>query len=49
MTGGEAPRWELGRELPGIDAIADAYWTLHQQPRSAWTLEADLRPYCESF
>jgi len=33
----------------GVDAIADAYWALHIQPRSAWTLELDLRPYKESF
>ncbi len=32
-----------------IDAIADAYWWLHQQQRSAWTLELDLRPFKESF
>ena len=31
------------------DAIADAFWMLHQQPRSAWTQELDLRPYKESF
>jgi NAD(P)-dependent dehydrogenase (short-subunit alcohol dehydrogenase family) len=31
------------------DAIAEAYWQLHVQPRSAWTLELDLRPYKESF
>lgn len=31
------------------DAIADAYWRLHQQPRSAWTQELDLRPWAESF
>ena len=33
----------------GIDAIADAYWSLHRQARSAWTLEIDLRPYKERF
>jgi len=32
-----------------LDAIADAYWNLHAQPRSAWSLELDLRPYCEPF
>ena len=32
-----------------IDAIADAYWGLHQQQRSAWTLELDLRPFKEPF
>ncbi len=31
------------------DAIAEAFWTLHQQQRSAWTLELDLRPWSESF
>lgn len=31
------------------DAIADAYFALFAQPRSAWTLELDLRPYKESF
>jgi NAD(P)-dependent dehydrogenase (short-subunit alcohol dehydrogenase family) len=33
----------------GIDAIADAYWFLHHQQRSAWTLELDVRPWSESF
>ncbi|MFC0398513.1 SDR family NAD(P)-dependent oxidoreductase [Paraburkholderia rhizosphaerae] len=32
-----------------IEAIADAYWYLHQQHRSAWTHELDLRPFAESF
>jgi NAD(P)-dependent dehydrogenase (short-subunit alcohol dehydrogenase family) len=32
-----------------VDAIADAYWALHTQQRSAWTLELDLRPYKEKF
>ncbi len=32
-----------------VDAIADAYWLLHRQQRSAWTLELDLRPYGEPF
>jgi len=31
------------------DAIAEAYWQLHLQPRSAWTLETDLRPWVEKF
>jgi len=31
------------------DAIADAYWQLHLQPRSAWTHEMDLRPWMEAF
>ena len=31
------------------DAIAEAYWYLANQPRSAWTLELDLRPNGEEF
>jgi len=30
-------------------AIAESYWQLHTQHRSAWTHELDLRPYRESF
>lgn len=30
-------------------AIAETYWQVHKQPRSAWTLEMDLRPAAESF
>lgn len=32
-----------------IDAIADTYWHLHRQHRSAWTHELELRPYREPF
>ncbi len=31
------------------DAIAEAYWQLHRQQRSAWTHELDLRPWSESW
>jgi NAD(P)-dependent dehydrogenase (short-subunit alcohol dehydrogenase family) len=31
------------------DDIAEAYWMLHTQPRSAWTLELDVRPDRETF
>ena len=40
------------KEKDGIlqpDAIADAYWFVHTQHRSAWTHELDLRPYMEKF
>jgi NAD(P)-dependent dehydrogenase (short-subunit alcohol dehydrogenase family) len=40
----------LGAEgMLNPDDIAEAYWMLHSQPRSAWTLELDLRPDRESF
>lgn len=32
-----------------LEDIADAYWYLHTQPRSAWTQELDLRPFKEPF
>lgn len=32
-----------------VDDIAGAFWTLHAQPRSAWTLELDVRPFKETF
>jgi NAD(P)-dependent dehydrogenase (short-subunit alcohol dehydrogenase family) len=41
-----------GREDDGllnIDAIAENYWHIHRQPRSAWTQELDLRPFKETF
>ncbi len=31
------------------DHIAENYWMLHQQPRSAWTHELDLRPWIEPW
>jgi len=31
------------------DAIAETYYQLHRQPRSAWTHELDLRPWVEKF
>ena len=35
--------------LLGLEALAEVYWQLHAQPRSAWTQELDLRPYKEPF
>ena len=31
------------------EAIAEAYWQLHRQHRSAWTQELDLRPWTETW
>jgi NAD(P)-dependent dehydrogenase (short-subunit alcohol dehydrogenase family) len=31
------------------EAIAEAYWQLHCQPKSAWTHEMDLRPWMETW
>ncbi|MDM0059075.1 SDR family NAD(P)-dependent oxidoreductase [Variovorax fucosicus] len=32
-----------------LDAIAESYWQLHLQHRSAWSQEIDLRPFKEPF
>ena len=46
---------ELGAEEQSAEpvmnpaAIAEAYWGLVKQDRSAWSLELDLRPHREKF
>ena len=40
---------EKPEEYLDPDAIADSYWHLVEQDRSAWTLELDLRPHVEEF
>jgi NAD(P)-dependent dehydrogenase (short-subunit alcohol dehydrogenase family) len=30
-------------------AVADAYWQLYQQPKSAWTFEMEIRPFKERW
>ncbi len=50
-----APRYEAQSDERGPDsllepqAIAQQYLVLHQQHRSAWTHELDLRPWVERF
>jgi NAD(P)-dependent dehydrogenase (short-subunit alcohol dehydrogenase family) len=45
---------DRAKDLPAdgmlaTDAIAELFWQLHAQPRSAWTFEADVRPWAEKF
>lgn len=40
---------EAPEEYLDPDAIAESYWHLVEQDRSAWTLELDLRPHVEEF
>ena len=45
------------RKIPGMtkdqmlnpDAIAETYWQIASQDRSAWTMETELRPFSEKF
>ncbi|KAG7006514.1 protein arginine N-methyltransferase skb1 [Physcia stellaris] len=43
--------WKVEGEDAKIsaDAIADAYWYLHTQPRTTFTNEIDIRPYVEKW
>ena len=38
-----------GDGLLDPDHVAEAYWTLHAQPRDCWTFEMDLRPAVERW
>ena len=31
------------------EAVADAYWSLYNQPKAAWTFEQEIRPYGEKW
>ena len=35
--------------LADPDAVAESYWLLHCQPRSAWSNEVELRPHTETW
>jgi NAD(P)-dependent dehydrogenase (short-subunit alcohol dehydrogenase family) len=40
---------DVGDRMLNPDAIAETYYQLHRQPRSAWSMEVDLRPWVEQF
>ena len=44
-------RYKLSESEPLLkpDAIAETYWALVQQERSAWSFEVDVRPHNEEF
>jgi NADP-dependent 3-hydroxy acid dehydrogenase YdfG len=35
--------------LMNPDAVAESYWQLYKQPRSAWTSEMEIRPFGEKW
>ncbi len=46
------PAWFEQRPEDGVmnpDELAEIYWHLHSQPRSAWTFETDVRTYVEPW
>lgn len=50
-TPGVRERYQLKEDEPllSTDSIAETYWSLVQQERSAWSFEVDVRPYNEEF
>lgn len=46
-----SPAFSSAARRPGdwLRSIAESYWHIHRQPRSAWAQEIDLRPFKESF
>ena len=36
-------------KMASTDDVAEAYWWAHQQPKSAWSNEIELRPYTETW
>ena len=36
-------------QMANTDDVAKSYWWVHQQPRSAWSNELELRPYTEEW
>lgn len=47
LPGLKAQRGDDGLLDP--DAIAESFWQLYRQPRSAWTHELDVRPWSEAW
>ncbi len=46
------PDWFENRPDDGVmkpDELAESYWQLHSQPKSAWTFEMDVRTYIEPW
>lgn len=50
-TPGVRERYQIAPDEPLLapDAIADTYWALVQQDKSAWSFEVDVRPHNEEF
>ena len=36
-------------KMSSTDDVAETYWWIHQQPRSAWSNEIELRPFTEEW
>lgn len=36
-------------KMSSTDDVAESYWWIHEQPRSAWSNEVELRPFTEGW
>ncbi len=48
-TGGGDPASLPADTLMDPASVAEAYWSLHHQPRDAWTFELEIRPFRETW
>lgn len=48
-AGDEAVASLKADQLMRPEAVAQAYWVLHEQPRDAWTFKQEIRPYAEKW
>jgi len=52
IIGPHTTEWGKGKPKDSMlipDAIAQTYFDIHNQQRSSWSQEIDLRPYVEKF
>ena len=49
IDGGVRAGAEEGGKHMDPEDIAETYWRIAQQKRSAWSFEVDLRPFCENW
>lgn len=49
IDGGVRAGAEEGGKQMDPEDIAETYWRVAEQKRSAWTFEVDLRPFCENW
>merc|ERR1711953_866492 len=49
IDGGVRAGAEEGGKHMDPEDIAETYWRIAQQKRSAWSFEVDMRPFCETW
>ena len=39
----------MKEDVSNVNDVAESYWWIHNQPKSAWSNEVELRPYTENW